>query len=179
MGLRWTAERRRAAVRIFIEQHARLEWPSCILAMVVVLVVELWSSDKNLAGSFPATTRSGLYVSLTATAAALLGFVLAGLAILIALPTGDRLTQLQKNNAWERIPGTFLRAAVGLLAMLVIATLALGIDLADAPRSYLEVPLAGIAVVTLERVVATVVALEAVLAVINADLKGEPEITDP
>jgi drug/metabolite transporter (DMT)-like permease len=179
MRLSWTAERRRAAVRIFIEQHARLEWPSAILVMVGVLVVGLSASNKNLAGSFPAATRSGLYISLTATAAALLGFVLAGLAILIALPTGERLTQLQKNNEWERIPGTFLRAAVGLLAMLVLASLALGADLADMPRLYLEVPLAGIAVVTLERVVATVVALEAVLAVINADLRSDPGIIDP
>ena len=96
--LAWTAERRRTAVNVFIERRGRFEWPSGLVALVAVLVVELITSQKSLAGHFPSVTRSGLYISLTATAAALLGFVLAGLAILIALPSGERITELQKNQ---------------------------------------------------------------------------------
>jgi hypothetical protein len=144
-----------------------------------VVVVEVITSDKSLTGHFPSATRSGLYISLTATAAALLGFVLAGLAILIALPSGERMTQLQKNQEWSRIPGTFLRAAVALLIMLILATFGIAADLADAPSILLEALLAGVVVVTVERVIATLIALEAVIAVRTAEVQDESPIIDP
>ena len=177
--LGWTAERRRAAVKLFIEQRGRLEWPSGLGVAAAVLAVEIVASDKTLMQRFPSATRSGLYISLTATAAALLGFVLAGLAILIALPSGERLTQLQKNEDWSRVPGTFLRAAVGLLALLILATVALAADIASVPRLYFEAPLAGVLIVTVERVVASLVVLEAVIAVKAAEHQDEKEISDP
>lgn len=177
--MRWTPERRRSAIRLFIEERSRLELTTASAAIIAALGPALYVSKSSLAGSFPAAARSGLYISLTATTAALLGFVLAGLAILIALPTGDRLDQLQGNENWGRIPGTFVRAAAALLASLFLATLALGVDLAVTPRLYVELPLVGLTMIALVRVIATIVALEAVVAVTTADLKSDHGISDP
>ena len=63
--------------------------------------------------------------------------------------------------------------------MLILATFGLAADLANVPSIVLEALLAGVIVVTVERVIATVIALEAVIAVRTAEIQAEPPIVDP
>ncbi len=71
------------------------------------------------ASNFPETLTSGrrgaLYGSLAGTSAALLGFVLAALSILIALPSSERMDALRDHPKWERVPSSYFRGEEGVI----------------------------------------------------------------
>lgn len=55
--------------------------------------------EGYFSGDLTQTERSGLYGSLAATSGALLGFVLAALAMLVALPNTERLEVLRRHHS--------------------------------------------------------------------------------
>jgi hypothetical protein len=125
-----------------------------------------------------AEMRSTLYDPLSAATGALLGFVLAALAVLVALPSTERIEKLQGHPRWHLVPSAYFRAARALLASLVICLLGLPLDSGKNPWVLYEVVTVVVLALALTRVVAAVVALDQILAVAQADhRKAAPTIT--
>lgn len=166
---------RRLAAIWFIDHRARSE-----LGLTAALVVAFVAASRTASfkEALNEETRSALYGSLAGTSGALLGFVLAALAILVALPSTERLQALQDHPEWKRVPSSYFRASRALLAVLVLATVGIALDSAQEPKTVYGA-LTVIAVsLALVRVAAAVVALDQIMAVARA---AEPKkrIDDP
>jgi hypothetical protein len=116
--------------------------------------------------------RSSLYDPLSGATGTLLGFVLAALAVLIALPSTERIEKLQGHPRWALIPSTYFRAARALLLALVLCLLGLPLDSGRDPWISYEAAVVIALTVSLVRVAAGLVALDQILAVAQADQKG-------
>ena len=153
---------RRTAGNLFIEHR---NWMDVVTVVVLVLVFLLLTGAKNFDTAFTPTLRGQLYGSLATTAGALLGFVLAALAILVALPSGERMNTLRAHHSWPRVPGSYFRAAAGLLAALVLCTLGIVFDADPNPWVlYESVSVAALAF-ALARVVGAIFAFDLILGV--------------
>jgi hypothetical protein len=157
---------RRLAANVFLDHRAKAE-----VAVVVALVAGFLVSTG--ASSFDATLdapmRSTIYNPLSAATGALLGFVLTALAILVALPSTERIEKLQGHPRWHLVPSAYFRAARALLVSLVVCLLGLPLDSGRAPWVVYEVVAVMALALALTRVVAAVVALDQILAVAQAD----------
>jgi len=167
---------RRVAGNVFIDWRWRTE-----LTVAVVLVSAfVWTTRE---ACFPTVmdedTRGSLYASLAGTAGALLGFVLAALAILVALPSTERLEALRRHPRWERVPSAYFRAARALLVALILTTLGIALDGAGKPWLPYEVVTVVAVAAALVRVAASVAALDQILAVARAEPEVRPRINDP
>jgi hypothetical protein len=159
---------RKFAANVFLDHRTKAE-----AAVVVVLLATflLSTGASNFDKTLDAEMRSRLYDPLSAATGALLGFVLAALAVLVALPSTERIEKLQGHPRWHLVPSAYFRAARALLASLVVCLLGLPLDSGKDPWVFYE----GVAVVllalALARVVAAVVALDQILAVAQTDQK--------
>jgi hypothetical protein len=172
--------RRKRSLRVlvgewFIDYRVRTE---LLLAGVFLVAFLAASRASNFEETLTKGIRSSLYTSLAGTSGALLGFVLAALAILIALPSTERMQALRQHSKWERVPSAYFRAARALLAALVVATLGIALDSAMDPWLVWELITVLALSAAFARVVAAVVALDQILAVARAP-KPKPRINDP
>jgi hypothetical protein len=92
---------RRLAANVFIDHRGKLE---AVIAVVLVLAFLFATDAKDFTATLDTTRRGALYGSLAGTAGALLGFVLTALAILVALPSSERLEALRSHPKWPRVP---------------------------------------------------------------------------
>jgi hypothetical protein len=153
---------RRLGTNLFIERRRRADVLFVVVFVVGFLVI---TGAAQFDSDFSPTVRGQLYGSLAATAGALLGFTLAALAILVALPSGDRMEILRAHHSWQRVPGSYFRAAAGLLAAVIVCTLGIGVDAAVQPWVFWEVVSIAILAYALSRVIGAMFALDAVLQV--------------
>jgi len=153
---------RRQAGNLFVEHRGKIEAAGIA---VVIAAFLLTASATNFDATLNDSRRGQLYGSLAGTAGALLGFVLAALAILVALPSTERLKALQSHRSWPRVTSSYFRAARALLYALVLCTMGIALDSATKPWLLYEVAAVGILALALVRVIATVVALDQILAV--------------
>lgn len=129
--------------------------------------------------TFTKQTRGSLYSSLAGSTAALLGFVLTALAILIALPSTERLEALREHPKWPRVPSAYLRAAAMLLAALVVCTVGIPLDNEKTPWRLYEAATVAVLALAFVRVAGAVVALDQVLAVARQREPHTKPIEDP
>jgi len=168
---------RRLGANLFIEHSRAVD---AAFVPVVVLVFLKATGGKHFDAELSATLRGQLYGSLAATSGALLGFVLAALAILVALPSGERIQVLCSHHSWPRVPGSYFRAAAGLLAALVICTLGIALDAETKPWVLWEAVTVGILAYSLARIIGAIFALDTVLTVSQQDAPLQPgRIDDP
>jgi hypothetical protein len=167
---------RRRAGNLFINHRGKLEL-AVVVALVAAFVVS--TTVDNFDETLAEARRGSLYGSLAGTSGALLGFVLAALAILVALPSTERVQALQKHPKWERVPQAYFRAARALLAALVLCTLGIALDSAKAPWKLYEVAAVIVLALALVRVAAAVVALDQILAVARNREPRAHRIEDP
>lgn len=151
---------------LFLDQRAKTEAATVLLLVGAFLLSTGWS---NFDETLDSDMRSNLYNSLSATTGALLGFVLAALAVLVALPPTERLGKLQAHPRWHLVPSAYFRASRALLASLVLCLLGLPLDSSDDPWVLYEVAVVLVLGLALVRVSAAVVALDQILAVAQAD----------
>src|SRR6266511_3656964 len=127
----------------------RSPWSDAVLVLVVLGLFLGWALTTEPIGrtaTLPAGTRSAVYISIAATSGALLGFTIAALSVLLALPSGPRLKFLQGTAAWSKVPRVFVRAAWMLgLATLVFTA---GIVVDDDARPCVAMEAIAIPVVT-------------------------------
>lgn len=168
---------RRRAGNLFIDRRGIVE----IVGTIVIVVVFLSSTGlDNFDETLSDDRRSTLYGSLAGSAAALLGFVLAALSILVALPSTERIAALKTHPKWPRVPSSYFRASRALLASLVLCTLGIVLDSAREPWIPYETTTVALLGLTLVRVIATVVALDQILSVVRQDAPREKNpIDDP
>jgi uncharacterized membrane protein len=163
-------------MRLLIDYRAATE-----VAVALVLIIGFLVAAT--ASNFPETLTSGrrgaLYGSLAATSAALLGFVLVALSILIALPSSERTDALRDHPKWERVPSSYFRAARALLAALVLCTLGIALDSAKTAWQLYEAVVVVVLALCLVRVAAAVVALDAIIGVARQRKALTKRIDDP
>lgn len=169
-------EARRVAANLAIDHRGKLD----LLVPLVLAGAYLASTQSR---SFDAVLspapRASLYGSLAATTGALLGFALTALAILIALPSTERLEALRQHPHWPRVPSAFFRAAWALLAALILCTLGITLDAGVRPaQAYEAVAVAALAL-ALVRVVGAVIALDAVMGVARNTSGMRKVVNDP
>lgn len=166
---------RKLAAILFIDYRAWFE-AALTAALVGGFLIATGGSDFD--STLDDQTRSDLYSSLAGTCAALLGFVLAALAILVALPSSDRLEALKKHPKWPRVPSSYFRASRALLAALILCTLGIPLDSDTDPWQLWEMLTVVALVLAVVRVAAAVVALDQILAVARAGVQTR-KLDDP
>jgi hypothetical protein len=167
---------KRIAGLLFIDHRGKTE-----LAAVVLLVGAFLAStsSNNFDETLTTAHRSSLYGSLAGTAGSLLGFVLAALSILVALPSSERLEALRSHPKWARVPSAYFRAARALLAAVVLCSLGIVIDSADSPWQLYETVAVGVLGLALVRVTAAVVALDQIVGVAKERQPLRSAVNDP
>lgn len=153
---------RRHAGNLFIEHRGKVEL--VVVAMLVGAFL-LATGASNFDETLKDGRRGQLYGSLAGTAGALLGFVLAALSILVALPSTERIEALRKHPSWPRVPSSYFRAAAALLLVLILCTVGIALDSAKKPWVPYEVATVAALAWALARVVTAVVALDQILTV--------------
>lgn len=167
---------RRIAGNLVIDHRGELDiFVPAALCGAFVGIAESESLDVVLS----VTGRSSMYTSLAATSGALLGFTLTALAILVALPSTDRLDALRRHPRWERVPAAFFRASWALLGTLVISTLGIVLDAGSAPAQSYEAVTVVFLALALVRVVGALVALAQVMDVARTTAPLPKPIDDP
>lgn len=168
---------RRHAGNLFIEHRGKVEIAAVVLLAGAFLVT---TGIGNFEETLSEGRRGQLYGSLAGTSGALLGFVLAALSILVALPSTERIEMLRRHHSWPRVPSSYFRAARALLYALVVCTLGIALDSAKQPWLAYESATVVVLALALVRVAAAVVALDQILAVARqrAPLQ-QPRIDDP
>lgn len=169
---------RRHAGNLFIEHRGKAELVAVALLLAAFLAV---TGADNFDETLTDPRRGQLYGSLAGTSGALLGFVLAALSILVALPSTERIEALRKHRSWPRVPSSYFRAARALLYVLVLCTLGIALDSAKAPWVAYEAVTVVALALAFVRVVAAVVALDQILTVARQrePLRSRPAIDDP
>jgi hypothetical protein len=165
---------RRIAGNLFIDYRTPVD---VVTPVVLVVVYVLVASSHGFATTLAVGTRSALYGSLAATTGALLGFVLTALAILVALPSSERVEALRRHPRWDRVPSAYFRAAWALLTALILCTLGIAIDGGSVPAKLYEGLAVAAIALALVRVAGAVVALDAVMRV--ARTPDRTPIQDP
>jgi predicted lysophospholipase L1 biosynthesis ABC-type transport system permease subunit len=167
---------RSVAGNLVIDHRGKLD----LLGPAILVGAYLGSAQsKSFDDVLGPTTRSSLYSSLATTSGALLGFALTALAILVALPSTDRLEALRDNSKWERVPRAFLRAAWALLIALVLCTLGITFDDGTLPAETYEAFVVASLSLALVRVVGATIALDHVMAVARTTAPLRKPIDDP
>ncbi len=125
--------------------------------------------------------RGTLYGSVASTAGALLGFTLAALSILVALPSTERVEALRKHHSWPRVTGSYFRAAGSLGCLLILATVGIALDAAKEPWLFYEVITVALAGFAIVQTSAAVVGLYSILTVARQrePLPGVESVNDP
>jgi uncharacterized membrane protein len=171
-----TDDVRRIAGNLVIDHRNKLD-----VAVPVLLVGGYLAAaeSKSFDGVLSAPTRSSLYGSLATTSGALLGFALTALAILIALPSTERLEALRRHKHWERVPKAFFRAAWALLIALILCTLGITLDAGSKPAEAYEAVTVAALTLALVRVVGAIIALDHVMSVARNPAPLPRPINDP
>jgi len=151
-----------------------------LLAILLLVAAYFVSAQsKSFASVLAPPARASLYGSLATTSGALLGFTLTALAILIALPSTERLEALRRHNKWERVPRSFFRAAWALLLALILCTLGITLDAGSVPAQAYEAIAVATLALALIRVVGAIVALDHVMGVARNTAPLRRPIDDP
>ncbi len=167
---------RKAAGVLFIDWRF---WTEKTLVGLLVAGYFLSTNASGFEASMSPSARAALYATLAGVAGALLGFVLAALAVLVALPSSERLEALRAHPNWARVPSSYIRASLGLFASVIICTLGIVLDGGQKPRQLYEAITVVIVAFALVRVLASVVALDQILSVANAPRPPKRAINDP
>lgn len=99
-----------------------------LLGASVYLACDLISSKQILLGSVPGGTREAMFVAMSGTSGALVGFAVAGITIIVTLVGGPRLAWLNNDpNYKEDVQFLFTSATAGLsICTIIFLALILG-----------------------------------------------------
>lgn len=167
---------RRLAGRLFLDHPRKLD---IAVGSVLAAVFLLASNDEDFAQTLTVDLRGSLYGSLAGTSGALLGFTLAALAILVALPSTERLDALREHPRWPAVQGAYFRAGWALLVALIVCTVGMAIDGGTGPCRAYEAVTVAVLGCALIRVAASLVALDQVLLVAGNRTPRQTTIDDP
>jgi hypothetical protein len=172
---------RELAGKTFLDHRTKTEAFTVALFLSAFLLA---TGAANFDVTLNSDMRANVYDPLSAMTGTLLGFVLAALAILVALPSTERIEKLRRHPKWDLIPSTYFRAARALLVALVLCLLGLPLDSGTAPWLPYEAAVVIVLSLSLVRVSAVLASLDQILAVAQANQKkatsgGVNPIDDP
>jgi hypothetical protein len=150
------------AVVLFVDFRG---WTEKALAGVLILAYALSTDAKGFNASMSQGARTALYAALAGITGALLGFVLAALAVIVALPDSERMKALRTHPTWDRVPSSYVRASLALLVAVIVSILGIVLDGGAKARQIYELVTVAVVAFALVRVLSSVVALNAVLRV--------------
>jgi hypothetical protein len=162
---------------LFVDHRGKVELAAVVAAAGAFLLA---TCAENFDETMSRELRGALYGSLAGTSGALLGFVLAALAILVALPSTERMEALRQHPSWERVPASYVRAAASLLTALILCTLGIVLDSGSDAWVPYEAVVAGVLGLALAHVTIAVAALDLILGVARERTPLQPKaIKDP
>lgn len=139
-----------AGITSLIDHH----WPWAVIVLFGAPMAggysaaSLTSTHPTLLGALDPTTRGIFYGSLATSAGALLGLIIASLAILLTLDESrDRVKEMRELLAWRILNRTLLTAAAFMAVTLALSTLALALDSSTTPWPSIETAVASVATV--------------------------------
>jgi hypothetical protein len=142
---------------------------AAVLAGGAYLVISLSSERSLLLEGVEQGTRSALYISLATTCAALLGFAITSVTILLALGGGRRVDWLYKTEGFRYVRTIFLGAINALAVATLYFTALIVVDTAKSGSGYWEAIGAAIVVLVILRICRIVRLLSDLLAIAIAD----------
>jgi hypothetical protein len=157
---------KRLAQNLFIHRRTTTDAVGVAAAVAGFLAA---SSAGNYHDTLTTDMRSLLYTSLVGTTAALLGFLLTALAVLVTVPGGGRLSDLKEHPDWERVPAAYFRGSRAMVGALVICFLGLPVDSGATPMRWFEAVVVAVLGLVLVRVIAALVALAMIIDVAGVD----------
>jgi hypothetical protein len=172
----WREKARARVGNLVIDHRGWLDIGAIALVVGAYVVAAHSKSFDDVLGT---STRSSLYNSLATTSGALLGFALTALAILVALPSTERLEALRRHSKWERVPKAFIRAAWAFLLALVLCTLGITLDDGAKPAETYEGFVLAAVALALIRILSATIALDHVMTVARTSAPLRKPIDDP
>ena len=129
-------------------------WPlgafvvGCLVSLSISARVTRGWERVDLVGRLDPTTRAILYGSLATSGGALLGLTMASIAILLTLdPARARVADMQSLDAWAILNMTLITAGAFLALVLLVSTVALGVDDRTSGNGILETVVTTVSVV--------------------------------
>lgn len=123
------------------------QYPGALVAAGAYVGYSYLHDGDSLLAAVSNDTRSDLYISLSASAAALLGFVIAAASILAALGSGPRLRWLRQQPEFQKTRNLLMGAMHALAVAAALFTVLIVVDTGKDGCMWWEA--AGVAVLTL------------------------------
>jgi hypothetical protein len=111
--------------------------------------------------------RAVLYGTMASIFGSLLGFVITATSIVLGFSTSDRLAVVRESAQYPMLWKTFSATIRALAGATVVALLCLLADRDSAPKSWLEVPLFLVVVLSLFRLGRTIWVLEHIISLVT------------
>lgn len=99
---------------------------------------------RSLLAHVDTGTRSALYISISASCAALLGFAITATSILLVLGAGRRMNWLREQPEFQQTRVVFMGAIYALALATAVYTALIVIDTGQSGAWFLEAPAAGV-----------------------------------
>ncbi len=154
-------------------------WTETLLVAALIVAYFLSTNIRGFQASMTQGARTALYATLAGISGALLGFVLAALAVLVALPGSDRIQALRGHPKWPRVPSAYVRASLALLAAVIVCTFGIVLDAGQSARQVYEAVTVGVVSFALVRVLGSVIVLDQILSVASTPARSGSAIRDP
>lgn len=152
----------RRAAHLVIDHRWRVELVAVIAAIVACALID---GADNFDKTLNEARRLQTYSTLAGVASSLLGFVLAALAILVALPSTERVEALREHPSWPRVTSSYFRAARVLLVSVALSVAGITLDSDKVPWRVYEAVTFVVFVLVFVRVLAAVLALDLIVGV--------------
>jgi hypothetical protein len=109
--------------------------------------------SRSLLADVPSGARSALYISISASCAALLGFAITATSILLVLGSGSRMNWLRRQPAFQQTRVIFIGAIVALALGTTVYTVMIVIDTGREGAWPLEAIAAGVVALVVTRMI--------------------------
>ena len=123
--------------------------------------------------------RSALYISISASCAALLGFAITATSILLVLGAGPRMTWLRDQPEFQKTRVVFMYAIYALALATVVFTALIVIDTGRVGAWFLETPAAGVLAFVIIRLAWVLWLPDQLLHISLADRRHAPDPVAP
>ena len=163
------------AANLFIDHRRKVELVAVAAAIVVFLLL---GSADNFDDTLSEARRGQSYSTFAGVASSLLGFVLAALAILVALPSTERVEALREHPSWPRVTSSYFRAARALLVSVALCVAGITLDSDKNPWRLYEAATLVVLVLVFVRVLAAVLALDLIVGVARQREPRTPNAID-
>ena len=134
---------------------------------------------RSLLAHVSTGARSALYISISASCAALLGFAITATSILLVLGAGPRMAWLRDQPEFQKTRVVFMYAIYALALATVVFTALIVIDTGRVGAWFLEAPAAGVLAFVIIRLAWVLWLLDKLLRISLADRPHAPDPVAP